>query len=344
MSLLNKQELQVVEAFSSADLPEHIYRDSNIKELINNMTKEQKAVHDSADKLEGLRREQKDGNFLTNWWNDREDALQDAQIDLNKSIGRLTQKSSQLLIVNTALSKLLNQQQHILLKQQGILEDQTNSLADQNEQILKQQLLLEEQQKEINKANQGLLEAKGVTQEQAIQLVGCVKRVIEAENKISEANTVLLAEIEQRVVKYSADLFQPLQSDLDVQVRRHSILEQKMEETVAVQQGRVETIQQSLSQAQQLSHKHLLAEIEQNRQALNDSSKSVVGRCNELQQELSLATNDNINRQRSIENDVAVLQVQFIKSQIRHRFVLIAMTCAVVLSIGWQIAQHFLIF
>lgn len=93
------------------------------------------------------------GNFFTNWLNDRGDLLQDAQIDLNKSIGRLTQKSSQLLIVNTALSKLLNQQQQILLNQQHILEGQTCSLAEQNEQILKQQVLLEEQQKEINKAN-----------------------------------------------------------------------------------------------------------------------------------------------------------------------------------------------
>lgn len=344
MSLLNKQELQVIEAFSSADLPEHIYRDSNIKELISNMTEEQKAVQNSANKLEGIRREQKDGNFFTNWWNDRDDALQDAQINLNKSIGRLTQKSSQLLIVNTVLSKLLNQQQHILLKQQGILEDQTNSLADQNKQILKQQLLLEEQQKEINKANQGLLEAKGLTQEQAKQLVGCVKRVIEAENKIGEANTVLLAEIEQRIVKSSAGLVQPLQSGLDVQVRRHSILEQRVEENLVAQQGRVEMMQQSLSQAQQLSHKQLLTEIEQIRQTLNDSSKSVLSRCDELQQELSLAANDNINRQRSIDNDIAVLQVKFIKSQVRHRFALIAMACVVALSIGWQIAQHFLMF
>ncbi|RHX71560.1 hypothetical protein D2U09_16145, partial [Lactiplantibacillus plantarum] len=175
-------------------------------------------------------------------------------IDLNKAIGRLTQKSSQLLIVNTALSKLLNEQQQILLNQQNILEGQTRSLAEQNEQILKQQVLLEEQQKEINKANQGLMDAKGVTQDQAKQLIGCVKRVTEAENKIGEANATLLAELEQRIANFSSDLAQKLQSGLDDQVGRHSMLEQTMVDNQAVQKSFVEKMQQSLLQEQQLSH------------------------------------------------------------------------------------------
>ncbi|MDA8480858.1 hypothetical protein NNO04_19415 [Citrobacter sp. Awk 4] len=342
MSLLNKQELQVIQAFSSADLPERLFRDSNIKELISGMTEEQQTVQKSAKDLDRLRREQRDGNFITNWWNDRDDVLQDAQIDLNKAIGRLTQKSSQLLIVNTALSKLLNQQQQILLDQQNILEGQTHSLAEQNEQILKQQVLLEEQQKEINKANQGLMDAKGVTQDQAKQLVGCVKRVTEAENKIGEANATLLAELEQRVAKFSSDLALQLQSGLEEQVRRHNILEQIMEDNHAVQQGRVETLQQSLSQEQQLSYKQLLAELERNRQTLLDSVKSTVNQCDALQQELSIVVKQHDDRQISIDNAVAALQVKFLKSRFRHRFALTVMACVVGLSVGLQIAQHFL--
>ena len=65
--------------------------------------------------------------------------MQDAQLDLNKSIGRLTQTSSQLLIVNTAISKVLNDQQHILLEQQNMLKSQADTLGEQNNQILLQQ-------------------------------------------------------------------------------------------------------------------------------------------------------------------------------------------------------------
>lgn len=245
-----------------------------------------------------------------------------------------------MLIVNTALSKLLNQQQQILLNQQHILEGQTRSLAEQNEQILKQQVLLEEQQKEINKANQGLMDAKGVTQEQAQQLVGCVKRVTEAENKIGEANATLLAEIEQRVAQSASDFAQQLQSGLVEQGRQHEILEQVMAANHAAEQRRVEAIQQSLAQEQQLSHQQLLAEIEQNRVALFDSVKTTANQCDALEQGLTQA----VDRQTNTDNVVAALQTQFVQSRTRHRFALAAMACVVGLSVGWQILQHFSLF
>jgi hypothetical protein len=187
----NKQELQIVQAFSSISVPEKVIRDSNIKELVQEMLGEQDAVQGNADKLERLRREKRDGNFLGNWWNDRDDKVQDAQLDLSTSIGRLTQTSSRLLVVNTAISKVLSDQQRILLQQQQVLEEQARELKGQNEKILDQQQQLSEQQKKINAANQGLMEAKGVTQEQAEKLVGCVVRVTEAERKIDLANDLL---------------------------------------------------------------------------------------------------------------------------------------------------------
>src|SRR5690606_9176297 len=131
--------------------------------------------------LERARSEQKNGNAITNWWNDRNDAVQDAQIDLNRSIGTLTEKTSQLLIVNTAISKVLHDQQGILLQQQDQLQQQASTLQEQNNQILDQQKALERQQQEINAANKGLMEAKGISQEQAQKLVGCVALVTEAE-------------------------------------------------------------------------------------------------------------------------------------------------------------------
>lgn len=191
MNAPNKQELQIVQAFSSISVPEKVIRDSNIKELVQEMLGKQSAVQGSADRLERLRQEKRDGNFLGNWWNDRDDKVQDAQLDLSASIGRLTETSSRLLVVNTAISKVLSDQQNILLKQQRALEEQAKELKSQNEKILDQQQQLAKQQQKINAANKGLMEAKGLTQAQAEKLVGCVVRVSEAERKIELANEQL---------------------------------------------------------------------------------------------------------------------------------------------------------
>lgn len=241
MTALNKQELQIVQAFSSVDVPEKIIRESNIKDLIRGMTAEQDSVQSDAQRLERLRQEKKDGNFIGNWWNDRDDKVQEAQIDLNKSIGRLTQKSSQLLIVNTAISKVLSDQQRILLEQQNILKRQTDTLEEQNRKILEQQKLLEKQQQDINKANQGLMEAKGITQEQAHKLVGCVVRVTEAEKKIDVANEVLRVALEQHMHDSVAQCIASLNSGFAEQAQRHDAFEHQLKGAFTAQSRHTQT-------------------------------------------------------------------------------------------------------
>lgn len=204
MSASHPQELQIIQAFSMVTVPERILRDSNVKELIRSMIDEQDKVQKNAHNLDQARQEKKEGNFIGNWWNDRDDKVQEAQLDLSTSIGHLTQKSSQLLVVNTAISKVLSDQQNILLAQQDLLKQQTTKLEEQNKKILDQQLRLEKQQKDINAANEGLLSAKGVTQEQAQKLVGCVVRVTQAEQKIDEANAEMRAAVASRLDATSA--------------------------------------------------------------------------------------------------------------------------------------------
>ncbi|SEK12568.1 hypothetical protein [Achromobacter sp. NFACC18-2] len=197
--IASHDEFQIVEAFSSAIVPEQIIRDSNIKDLIRDMGAAQASVKSDSSRLERARSEQKEGNALTNWWKDRGDAVQDAQIDLNRSIGNLTEKSSQLLIVNTAISKVLHDQQGLLMQQQGQLRQQAGAIEEQNRQILDQQNVLEQQQRDINAANNGLMEAKGISQEQAQKLVGCVTLVTEAEQRIDAANRSLMQNVERYV-------------------------------------------------------------------------------------------------------------------------------------------------
>lgn len=228
MTSPNTQELQIVRVFSAMEVPERIIRDSNIKELLNDMVAEQEAVQSDAKRLERLRKEKEDGNLITNLLNGRSGKIEEAHLDLNQSIGRLTQKSSQLLIVNTAISKVLNDQQHILLEQQRILKHQADELKDQNFKIFEQQHLLAKQQQEINQANQGLLEAKGITQEQAQQLVGCVRLVKEAEGRISSANQALKLDVEQSLQESSEQVLERVSVSFANQEQRNNAFEQQV--------------------------------------------------------------------------------------------------------------------
>lgn len=282
VTALNKQELQIIQAFSSVDVPERIIRDSNIKELVHGMTAEQNAVQSDAQRLERLRQEKKDGNFIGNWWNDRDDKVQDAQIDLNKSIGRLTQKSSQLLIVNTAISKVLNDQQRILLEQQNILKCQTDTLEEQNRKILEQQKLLEKQQQDINQANQGLMETKGLTQEQAQQLVGCVKLVKEAESRIGAANQALRSSVEQHLNDSVERCLGHLNSGFAEQAQRHDAFEHQLKSAFTAQSRHTQTELERFSAESALLKSALEQQLE--------TTIADLGRCREtFEQQLTSA-------------------------------------------------------
>ncbi len=246
-----RQDLQIVEAFSSVSVPEQIYRQSNIGELVQGMTDAQASVQSTTSKLERARREQKEGNFFGNWWNDRSDAVQDAQLDLNKSIGSLTQKSSQLLIVNTAISKILHDQQGVLLQQQNILKGQADTLQTQNGKILSQQRILEQQQREINAANEGLMQAKGITQEQAQKLVGCVVRVSEAEKAIHLANQDLSQSVDLRLRESTQDYLARLRQGLEERDQRWLTAERQVHEAFEAQNKQIQHDQAAL-------HEHLV--------------------------------------------------------------------------------------
>ncbi|GAB3474705.1 coiled-coil domain-containing protein [Azotobacter salinestris] len=199
------QELQIVQAFSSAEVSEQIIRSADIKELVGGMLSAQAEVGRSAEELEQARREKKGGSLLGNWWKERGDKLLDAQIDLQKSIGSLSQKSSQLLIVNAAISRVLSDQQRSLLQQQNMLRQQADILEEQNHRILEQQRALEQQQREIDVANRGLLEARDLGAEQTDRLIGSVKRLEQAESQMEALNQQLIACVAEDLVSVVSD-------------------------------------------------------------------------------------------------------------------------------------------
>lgn len=356
----NRNELEIIEAFSSVNIPERFIKESNIKDLVNNITKTQEDLRKRTARLDNLREEKKDGNFFGNWWNDRDDKIQDAHLDLNQTIGALTKKSSQLLIINTAVSKVLNDQQHVLLKQQNILEHQTSELKNQNEKILEQQTLLGKQQKEINLANQGLLEAKGLTQEQAQKLIGCVQLVSEAENRIKSINDALITRVMHSIEQVS----EKMDASFSNQDERHSVFEQKLIADFSNQSQQAknvldiiigESAQLKLANQEQLSaaegkakqHRDILVKQlialstkqTQNLQAelARFESESIVFKT-KIQQDFQAQIQSLSD---SISNHGAALEKQQQSAKVNRIAIGFVGTIAVV-SLAWQFASHFL--
>ena len=199
MSSLTGKEVQIVNALSSADLPESLIGESCVKELISAVIGAQQEASSAADRLHWARMAKANSNAISNWWNNSEDAVKDAQLRLTTTVANLNRHSSQLLIFNTAISKVLCDQQKVLLRQQEMLEEQAEQLKLQNQEILEHQKKIQIQQEAIREANQGLMEAKGVTADQARKLVGCVQRVEATEERVAEVNRQLLREIEQQL-------------------------------------------------------------------------------------------------------------------------------------------------
>lgn len=343
MNSLSNQELQVVQAFSSVAVPEEIIRSSDIKGLIEGMISSQRSSENAAQKLERLRQEKRDGNFFSNWLNNRNDKIQDAQIDLSSAIGNLTQKSSQLLIVNTAISKVLYDQQQILMQQQLLLEQQANELKDQNQKILNQQKTLEHQQNEINAANQGLLEAKGLTQEQAQQLVGCVTRVTEAEKRLNLSNQELQDEVERRYANLE---------------EKFSIHAQSVTEIFASQNEAMNLLQESLTHRLDVQKLDILAVVDRNTQVVSESFnaieikqknfqdvnvKAVETLRNSVKTDLQQVITELGGYSDALQNtsvQLAELQERLRKSDKVNRIALASVACVAIATFVWQITLH----
>ena len=178
--------LEVVEIFSNIQVPQEIFNASSLKNILGEVSEAKKNAIAKGDDLSRALKNKEEASFFDKIFTNYDKDITASQISLNQSISQLTLRSTDLLVVNTYMATVLNNQQELLIQQQNKLEEQAELLFMQNEKIFAQQTLLENQQKEINKANQGLLEAKGLTQEQAQQLVGCIVKVQQAENRIKE--------------------------------------------------------------------------------------------------------------------------------------------------------------
>lgn len=328
--------LQIVRALSVADVPQKVVDESNIEDLIAAMLVDKETVADSNSRLERLRQEKKEGNRITNWWGDLDEKVQEAHLDLNRAIGRLTQKSSQLLVVNTAMSRVLSDQQVILLKQQEVLLQQAQELKQQDEKILEQQTQLAEQQRQLNAANQGLMEAKGVTQEQAIKLVGCVTRVTEAESKIDAANEALRSALVNEMQCVVAQCDERVGGALVELRSAQQDFERRQGETTQTWSTRVRDALGELATLSEAFRLDVAAQLQSHIQA----TTTALAAHDVAATQTALVASQVETKQKVLESTVASLQTQQAKTSRQNRIAFAIVACVAVLSLGWQVAHR----
>lgn len=230
---LAMSEMQVVEAFSRISVPEDVLRNSNVPQMVEDMRTTKKLLESSEEKLSRLRRTKKDSNFFSNIWNDRDDEIEDTESSVNSQFRKLASLSSNLLILNTAMAKIMNGQQGALQDQQIELKHQARNIEKQNGHIKAHQEIIESNQREFNKAAQALAEAKGLTQAQASQLVGCVRKVAESEKSMLESHGRLMGEVEERLRLFANDWSEIVAARLTQFDDIHMAVEKRMEKRLA---------------------------------------------------------------------------------------------------------------
>lgn len=244
MDVFKKKSPQVVKAPSQETVRE-AHREGEMTDLVGAIASEHGTVQSNTQhletqrkyqqRLEMLRQGKKTDSLISSLLSSQDDKVQDAQIELNRSMGRLMQKSVELLIANTSVAGLHGAQQRDMQEQQNLLQQQADAIQLHHQKLLEQQEIIRQQQKAIHAAHQGLLEAKGITREHAQQLVGCVKQATEIEQNLAIANLQLRSGLEKNVqeaVKQCLDQLNAGFSDLD---RRHRDFKEQTASTLWAQ-------------------------------------------------------------------------------------------------------------
>jgi myosin heavy subunit len=226
-------EMHVVEAFSNLVVPEEVLRNSNVPKMVNDMRASQLKLESSEKRLARLREEKKDGNFLSNMWNERNDQIEDAESNLNGEFRKLGALSSNLLILNTAMAKIMNGQQRALQEQQVALNHQARDIKAQNGQLKEHQELHANTLREFTKVVEALKEAKSLTQTQAVELMKCAQKVADSEKNMLESHGRLMGEVEERLRLIGSDWSKSVATRLAEFDDVHIAVEKRLEQRLA---------------------------------------------------------------------------------------------------------------
>ncbi|MGK5035434.1 hypothetical protein [Janthinobacterium sp. LB3P118] len=226
--------MQIVEAFSNVTVPDDILRNSNVPQMVEDMRSTKKRLETSEERLSQLRREKNDGNFISNIWNDRSDQIDDAKDNVNNEFRKLGVLSSNLLILNTAMAKIMNGQQKALQGQQIALDHQASDIKKQNSNIKEHQELHANTLREFSKVVDSLKETKSLTQAQAIDLIKCAQKLAESEKSMIKSHELLIDKVEERLRIISSDWTEIIANRLAQFDQVHMAIEMRVAERLAM--------------------------------------------------------------------------------------------------------------
>lgn len=154
-----QRSLQIVQAFSEVVVPESLYKGSSVARLVQDLNNTRDGVKSSNEKLSKLRLEKESQAWyerLNPLGDNATEKIEEEHLNLNRRMATLAQHSSELLVVNTALSKVLCDQQQLLLDQQDALARQAEDIKSQNGRIYNAQEQLADLQEQQLASNDAL--------------------------------------------------------------------------------------------------------------------------------------------------------------------------------------------
>ncbi|WP_298146783.1 hypothetical protein [uncultured Acinetobacter sp.] len=226
MSSITDEELRIIEALSSVNIPDEVFRNSNISYLVDDMIKDQTAVDLNSKKLAQLFLSNQEEGVVSQGVEANISPLQEKSTHLKELIENLEKKSSQLLIINITLSKVINDQQKNLLSQ-------------------KNQLI--EQQQQVDTFGQRLVETEKIVKKQTKELADFSLQLLKNEKKIEDSSNALIWDLEQKIYDSNEQCLDQLNAGFAEQQEFYNTFEQEIMDFVSDKFQEVKDEQESLS-------------------------------------------------------------------------------------------------
>lgn len=176
-----------------------------MNDLMKRAADKRTALVTKTEALARLREEAKGSNFFSSWLNNTDDKIKDGQLDLMSSLSDLQSVSVELLEANATISRVLLDQQGVLLKQQAQLDEQTGLLQEQGRRLDEQQRVHQAKVEEMLDSNRDLDRASREAMELAEQLMAGIAEVGAAEQQLKAEVTDVHA-AEQRLAAGITDV------------------------------------------------------------------------------------------------------------------------------------------
>lgn len=226
MSSITDEELRIIEALSSVNIPDEVFRNSNISYLVDDMIKDQTAVDLNSKKLAQSFLSNQEEGVVSQGVEANISPLQEKSTHLKELIENLEKKSSQLLIINITLSKVINDQQKNLLSQ-------------------KNQLI--EQQQQVDTFGQRLVETETIVKKQTKELADFSLQLLKNEKKIEDSSNALIWDLEQKIYDSNEQCLDQLNAGFAEQQEFYNTFEQEVMDFVSDKFQEVKDEQDNLS-------------------------------------------------------------------------------------------------